>query len=128
MNRLVAILALVGCQNAAPAPTVKGTFVAAEPQRDGDAMKGYSALVNNGYVSCGVPWSLYSQFFGAAPDDQKLPGRTGDNANLPYNQTALTTASGVEVVSTNCLACHAGRLPGSGALTVGLGAVDGDFT
>jgi mono/diheme cytochrome c family protein len=71
---------------------------------------------------------LYSQFFGGAADSQKLPGRTGHNADLPYNQTALTTASGVEVVSTNCLACHAARLPGSAKLTVGLGSSDGDFT
>src|SRR5579859_3787318 len=100
MYRWLGVVALVGCQNAAGPTMVKGTFVTADPQRAGDANKGYSALVNNGYVSCGVPYSLYAQFFGAPPDDQKLPGRSGDNANLPYNQTALVTASGVKVVST----------------------------
>ena len=118
-------IGLFGCQNAAPSQQ-DGVFVAADPQRDGDPQKGYSALVNNGYVSCGVPYSLYAQYFGAAPDSQKLPGRTGHNADLPYNQTALTTAGGVEVVSANCLSCHAARL--NGELIVGLGDANGDFT
>jgi mono/diheme cytochrome c family protein len=98
-----------------------------EPQRPGDPAAGYQALVGNGYVSCGVPWSLYSQFFGtSAPAADRLPGRTGRNAMLPYNQTAFTTKSGVEVVSANCLQCHAGRL--NGELVVGLGATDVDYT
>jgi mono/diheme cytochrome c family protein len=81
-------------------------------QRGGDAQKGYDTLVNNGIVACGIPWSIYSRVFGAAPDEDRLPGRTGRNATLPFNQTALTTSAGVEVVSANCLTCHAGRING----------------
>jgi hypothetical protein len=36
-----------------------------EPQRDGDPVAGYHALVNRGYVSCGIPYSRPSRFFGA---------------------------------------------------------------
>jgi mono/diheme cytochrome c family protein len=114
--------AMGGPDMAEPAPIE----IAAEPQRGGDPAAGYDDLVNRGYVTCGVPYSLYTRFFGAAPDEQRLPGRTGHNAELPYGQTALVTASGVEVVSANCLTCHAGSIDGQ--LVVGLGAADGDFT
>jgi hypothetical protein len=107
----------------APPP---GIAVAAEEQRAGDPAAGYTALVNEGYVGCGVPWSAYSQVFGAAPPELKLPGRLGKNADLPYQYTAFTTASGVEVVSLNCLVCHASFIKDE--LVVGLGAAQGDFT
>ncbi len=97
-----------------------------ETQRAGDPDKGYAALVNNGYVSCGLPYSLYSQFFQPAPPELQLPGRTGHNQTLPYYETAFTTASGVEVVAPNCLLCHAAQLKGK--LIVGLGAHNQDFT
>src|SRR5687768_7780631 len=78
-------------------------LVPAEAQRPGDPEAGYHALVNNGYVSCGLPYSLFAQFFGPAPVEQRLPGREGRNETMPYWQTAFTTASGVEVVAANCL-------------------------
>src|SRR5581483_9831847 len=97
--------------------------------RPGDPQAGYTALVNNGYIGCGIPWSVYSQYSsiitGGMPQEM-LPGRTGHNAQLPYWLTATTTASGVEVVSANCLTCHAGHI--NGQLIVGLGAADRDFT
>jgi len=100
--------------------------LAAEPQRPGDKDKGYKALVNEGYVPCGIPWTAYSQVFGEAPVSQRLPGREGRNATLAYNYTAMTTKEGVEIVTANCLNCHAGRIDGK--LVVGLGAADSDFT
>jgi mono/diheme cytochrome c family protein len=103
-----------------------GTPIPADPQRAGDPEAGYSALVNEGYVSCGVPWSAFSQVFGAAPEELRLPGRTGRNAELAYQFTSTTTASGVEIVAPNCLSCHAGFILGQ--LVVGLGAADGDFS
>lgn len=103
-----------------------GTPIPAETQRTGDPAKGYDALVNNGYVSCGVPYSAYSTVYGAAPESERLPGRTGHNETLPYEQTAFTTKSGVEVVSLNCLVCHASKL--NGEIVVGLGDSHGDFT
>jgi mono/diheme cytochrome c family protein len=103
-----------------------GTPIAADPQRPGDPAKGYTALVNEGYVSCGVPYTAYAQVFSPAAEGLKLPGRTGKNVDLPYSQTAFTTTSGVEVVSANCLTCHAGFMRGE--LIVGLGDTQGDFT
>src|SRR5262245_36821461 len=57
-----------------------GTPVPADEQRAGDPQKGYDALVNNGYVSCGVPFTAYSKAFGPAPKKAKLPGRNAQNA------------------------------------------------
>jgi cytochrome c5 len=103
-----------------------GTPIPADPQRPGDPEKGYTALVTGGYVSCGIPYSAYSSVFGPAPEALRLPGRTGKNADLPYYYTAFTAPSGVEVVSANCLLCHAGTIEGK--LVVGLGDSTGDFT
>ena len=98
----------------------------AEPQRAGDPAKGYRALVNEAYVPCGIPYSAYSQVFGAASEADKVPGREGRNATLAYNFTSMKTKEGVELVTSNCLTCHAGRI--NGKLVVGLGAADGNFT
>lgn len=103
-----------------------GTTIAAEPQRPGDAAAGYAALVNEGYVSCGIPWTAYSAVFGPAPDSLRLPGRTGRNAELPYMYTAFTTRDGVEVVAPNCLTCHASVFRGE--VVIGLGTTVSDFT
>src|SRR5690349_20196487 len=80
-----------------------GTPIPADPQRTGDAKKGYAALLNEGYVSCGVPYTAYSQVFKPAPADLQLPGRNALNTPLPYSQTRFTTSTGVDVVSANCL-------------------------
>jgi hypothetical protein len=100
--------------------------LAPEPQRPGDKEKGYKALVNEGYVPCGIPWTAYGQVFGEAPANMRLPGREGRNATLAYNYTSMTTKEGVEIITANCLNCHAGRIDGK--LVVGLGAADSDFT
>ena len=107
-------------------PPPPGTAIEAEPQRPGDAAKGYDALVNQGYVGCGVPYSAYSQVFGAAPENMRLPGRNQKNAAMPYMYTRFTTTSGVDVVSLNCLVCHASFV--GSELVVGVGAANGDFT
>ncbi|HVM69754.1 MAG TPA: hypothetical protein VM204_07965, partial [Gaiellaceae bacterium] len=113
-----------GAEAAAPAHPV--ITLDAEPQRAGDPTKGYRALVNEAYVPCGIPWSAYSKVFAPAPESQRVPGREGRNETLAYNFTAMTTKDGVELVTSNCLTCHAGRIDGQ--LVVGLGAADGDFT
>ncbi len=107
-------------------PPVHPIAVPAEPQRSGDAAAGYHALVNDGYVGCGIPYSTYSSVVGAAPASDQLPGRDGHNATLPYGQTAFTQPSGVEVVTANCLSCHASKL--SGQVVIGLGTTTQDFT
>lgn len=95
-------------------------------QRPGDPFRGYDILVNQGYVSCGIPARIYDQFLGGnVPEGAKLPGRNAANADMPFNQTRFDR-DGIELVSTNCLACHANVLP-TGELYVGLGN-EGDYT
>ncbi|MGR3804740.1 c-type cytochrome [Marinibacterium profundimaris] len=98
--------------------------VARSEQAAGDPEKGYDALVNEPYVSCGIPWSAYSRL---NPDPGlSVPGRTGRNAELPYASTAHVNADGVEIVSGNCLICHANRI--GDEVIVGLGNEFADFT
>ena len=100
--------------------------IPAEPQRPGDPAAGYRALVNQNYIGCGVPYSIYESIFGSWPRRFRLPDRPGRNAELPYFLTAYQKADGVEVVTANCLACHADFLNGS--LVIGLGASRLDFS
>jgi cytochrome c5 len=96
------------------------------PQRAGDVDRGYAALVDNGYVGCGIPYSAYAQVFPAAPPGKRIPGRNAANATIGYNVTRLTTAVGVAVFGPKCLTCHAAPLLGK--VVVGLGDSTADFT
>ncbi len=126
---LVGVAACGGGAHMAPAPDAHESplgQVPETPQLPGDPAAGYHALVNNGYVSCGIPYSLYSMFFAPATPDQVIPGRDGENATLPYFFNAFSTKSGVKVVTANCLLCHAGRIRGQ--LIIGLGDANTDQT
>ena len=100
--------------------------VSAEKQRPGDPEIGYQVLVNNAYISCGIPYNAYRQTATAPKPDQLLTGRTGRNKELPYYLNAVTSQDGVELVSSNCLRCHAGTFDGQ--LIIGLGNEFLDFT
>ena len=100
--------------------------VAAQPQRPGDPAAGYRALVDEPYVNCGIPYRAYRRLAAETAPEDRLPGRSGRNAELPYNLTAHVNADGVEIVSSNCLTCHAARF--NGELVVGLGNELLDFT
>ena len=118
---------LVAACTAQPTPPPAWAYpeVPVESQRVGDPALGYDYLINGGYITCGIPKSLYDQVFGS-PGANRLPGRTGDNTDLPFYYSAATSSEGVKVVSANCLTCHASRI--NGKLVVGLGAADRDFT
>jgi len=98
----------------------------AEPQRDGDPALGYTQLVNEGYVHCGMPYWVFKMAMGAQDFGPELPGREGLNVGLPFMFNAFTTESGVDVVAPTCLSCHAGVI--NGQLVVGLGNALQDFT
>ncbi|MEM6944129.1 MAG: hypothetical protein AAF565_10315 [Pseudomonadota bacterium] len=100
--------------------------VAVTEQPDGDPVEGYRALVNEAYVSCGMPYAAYTRVLGGVELANALPGREGRNAELPYAMTAHVNDEGVEIVSNNCLTCHAAEI--NGELIVGLGNEFGDFT
>jgi cytochrome c5 len=118
---------LFGC-GTDPRPHPDWTYaeVPSDPQRGGDAAKGYDYLINGGYITCGIPKTAYDQVFGNPPVADKIDGRTGDNKNLPFYYSAATSAEGVTVISANCLTCHASHLDGK--VVVGLGSTDHDFT
>lgn len=107
-----------------------GFAIAASPQVPGDPAAGYHALLNEGYVTCGIPYTLFplaAPLLGSFAEGEPLPGRTGKNAKVPYNWTVHTSkSSGAEIVSLNCLECHAGHF--NGDLIVGLGKADADYT
>ncbi len=123
------VFVVVGCAPGAeppPEPYVWPDAIPAEPQREGDPDAGYDAFVNEGYISCGIPWSVFEIAVSPATPEELIPGRTGRNAEIAYNWTAFTTEGGVDLVSSNCMACHAGRI--NGELVVGLGNASADYT
>ena len=135
MNTRLTLLALslagallAGCGRPAEAPPVLG-----EPgplpeavQRVGDPALGYEILVNRGYLSCGVPFAAYVAGERERVAEATLPGRLERNAKLPYDLNWAVDANGVELVVTNCLACHGGRF--AGELVIGLGNAFADFS
>lgn len=100
--------------------------VPAEPQRPGNPEAGRDALLNRAVATCGLPYSAYRARAGKPDPKLLLPGRTGRNAELPYMFTAYRSPSGVDLVTSNCLGCHAARL--NGELVIGLGNEVLDFT
>jgi mono/diheme cytochrome c family protein len=107
---------------------------AIDQQREGDPVRGRSLLLNNGteeapYLSCGVPRSILDGLTDAGldpfADSIKLEERERGNAELPYDMSYGTSPSGVEIVTTNCLLCHAAKLGDS--LIIGLGNPNADF-
>lgn len=100
--------------------------VPAAEQNPGDVKAGYKALVNNAYVSCGIPYSAYKEIAEPPSPERLLPDRKGRNAELPYSATFHVTSDGVELVTSNCLTCHAALF--NGELIVGLGNESRDFT
>ncbi len=102
--------------------------IPAFPQRPGDPAKGYDALMNRAVATCGLPYRAYRKAAGPRrPVPAPVPeGRRGRNSELPYQLTAYTAASGVELVTPNCLVCHAGPL--NGELVIGLGNAFLDMT
>ncbi len=111
------------------APWDEGRPIPPDAPIDGDPVSGEWALLHEGYVSCGIPYDLFQlakSQLGNFASGEPLPGREGKNANVPYNWTVHVAASGAEIVSLNCLECHAGEW--NGEIMVGLGKADVDYT
>jgi mono/diheme cytochrome c family protein len=122
------VLALSGCDSGKPVTVTKAEPgpIPPSPQRSGDPEAGYDALVNRAVVTCGLPYDAYAASTGAPEPKYEVSGRRGRNAELPYGATAFTAGSGVELVTSNCLGCHAAPL--NGELVIGLGNEFLDFT
>jgi cytochrome c1 len=93
-------------------------------QRQGNAEKGYSYLITGDYLKSGIPYTLF--FLGTPKDTLNHLQRTGANAVLPHDFTAVHAPNGELVVAPNCLQCHAQVF--EGRLVVGLGNSFSDFT
>lgn len=95
------------------------------PQRTGgDTAKGRDYLVNGDYIRSGLPLNAY--FLGFGKDEANYLGRTGVNAKVSHQFTAVKAANGEVVVAPNCLQCHAQVFDGK--LVMGLGNSLVDFT
>lgn len=101
-----------------------GTIANAE-QRPGNIDEGRRALLEEPYVSCGIPERVYRQLL-AESDVTPIEGRHTDAEGLPYSVNVSTNDDGVRIVSNNCLTCHGTEL--FGELVVGLGNEFLDFT
>ena len=128
MRVLVVTLVAACAADPKPGPQPDWPYpqIPSEPQRAGDAAKGYDYLLNGGYITCGIPKTAFDQVFGNPPVADKIDGRTGDSKNLPFYYSAATSSEGVTVISANCLTCHASHL--NGKVIVGLGSSEHDFT
>ncbi|HEY0042492.1 MAG TPA: hypothetical protein VGB71_17585 [Flavisolibacter sp.] len=98
--------------------------IPASKQRVGDATKGYDYLVNGDYVRSGIPYNVY--LFGAGADSNNFLKRTGLNAKVSHEFTAVKAKNGETVVAPNCMNCHAQVFEGK--LIMGLGNSLVDFT
>ncbi|HLT39149.1 MAG TPA: hypothetical protein VK034_22850 [Enhygromyxa sp.] len=106
-----------------------GYSIPMEAQTPGDPEAGLLALLEEDYVTCGVPWELFGlakDAIGSLGDGEPLAWRSGKNAQVPYSWNVVAAPDGSEYVAPNCLQCHAGQF--NGELIIGLGRVDIDFT
>lgn len=123
---LSGLMACGPSEEESPATTSWVGPVPAVTQHPGDPEAGYEALINNAYVTCGIPYTAYREISEPPSPTALLPGREGRNAELPYSQTAYVTEDGVELVTSNCLTCHAAFF--NDKLIIGLGNESLDFT
>ncbi len=112
-----------GTDNPNPA-VIKITKIPESSQRPGDADLGKEYLMNGDYMSSGVPYNAWVLAVGE--DNSNLLNRTGDNAVISYDNTAVTGFNGVRVVAPNCLNCHSSFI--NDTYVIGLGQHDGDYT
>jgi len=134
MYVLIALGWLTGCSTEVSG----GEAVAVTQQaalRGGDPVRGRDLLLSNGtaetpYLSCGMPRGVVEiaswvgvDLIGTGP---KLPERKRGMADLPLHVSLAQRPNGVEVITTNCLLCHASKLGDS--VVIGLGNPNLDFT
>jgi len=102
-----------------------GIKIGWEEQRSGDPDTGYQVLLDGNYVGCGIPYRVYelAKELDYVPGGVPAPGSSGD---VPYYLSVAREVADIELVSPNCLTCHAGTI--NGELVIGLGSTDLDYT
>ncbi|MEY4902641.1 MAG: hypothetical protein RLZZ292_456 [Bacteroidota bacterium] len=93
-------------------------------RNNGNAALGEAFIKEGNFAYAGIPLNVYRLAnSGAVPNELK---RTGENATIAYNYTAVDAFNGVKVVAANCLSCHASYLDNQ--FIVGLGNTFSDYT
>jgi mono/diheme cytochrome c family protein len=93
-------------------------------RNNGNAALGETFIKEGNFAYAGIPLNVYRLANGGAvPNELK---RTGENATIAYNYTAVDAFNGVKVVAANCLSCHASYLDNQ--FVVGLGNTSSDYT
>jgi mono/diheme cytochrome c family protein len=105
-------------------PIIESSPLPNNPQRTGNASAGYEYLISGDYMSSGIPYDAF--LLGTSENPDNRLNRSGDNANIPYDYTAITAPNGARVVAPNCMACHASTINNN--FIIGLGSHDADFT
>lgn len=94
-------------------------------QRPGDPVEGRRALLEESYISCGLPERIFRNLLADNPVTT-VAGRSPDADGLPFSTNLIVNDLGVPIVTNNCLTCHGTVL--FGELVVGLGNEFMDFT
>jgi Cytochrome c len=98
--------------------------IPASKQRKGNATKGYSYLTTGDYVKGGIPIDLFILAMGK--NSANYLKRTGLNASISHEYTAVKAVNGENLVAPNCLQCHAQVF--NGTLVMGMGNTFIDFS
>jgi len=112
-------------QNAVAARVATTGRIAASNQRPGDPAVGRRALLENDYVSCGLPERVFRNLIIGVTVTE-VTGRHSEANGLPYSNNLIKDAAGRSVVTQNCLTCHGTVL--FDELVIGLGNEFLDFT
>jgi len=133
----LALLVLWGCKkdpvtdpgNSNPMDSVNQqipgtTYIEPHIQRPGDPQAGLEYLIYGNYISSGIPYDIFTVVLGE--NDENVLNRTGDNAVLGPDFTAIDHANGTRIVVANCLQCHGSKI--NGEYILGLGNINADFS
>ncbi len=102
----------------------KPVYIPPSEQRNGDAAKGYEYLIYGDYIKSGVPYGYFTLLNGK--EKSNVLNRTGKNATVSAGYTVVNAPNGVEIVTPNCLQCHASQFEGN--FYIGLGNTSVDFS
>lgn len=90
----------------------------------GNVQKGYEYLTTGDYVKGGIPYNMFK--LGMGKSKTNYLERTGKNADISHEYTAVTSTNGEILVAPNCMQCHAQVFDNQ--LVMGLGNTFIDFT
>jgi hypothetical protein len=115
---VIASVAAIKTENDEP------VFIPPSVQRSGDAALGYDYIINGDYIKSGIGYKYYLLMNGK--DKNNFLQRSGNAANIEYDFNLIKNADSLNLVTPNCLQCHAQVFEGK--LIIGLGNTFQDFS